>query len=268
MNKVCMINVFFGELPHWFHYLLLSAKNNPDIDFIVFSDQVRTVRFDNVVLMHTDKEDFEGGVGEMFGKPDFKLDPVRKICDFKTAYGQIFYRITLPYEFWGHYDLDVIFGNISNFISDDDYERYDIISADPNRMCGPFTMYRTNKYIGAYALHHDWEDILFNQPPVAYDEIGISEAVKEHVDPSKVLYGRGSNGLLMQNYGSPHLSPPLRAPATWDNGTLTIDEDSRETMMIHMGFKNEMVPVFVNQEEPDISQVSRFHITTGGIALE
>lgn len=35
-----------------------------------------------------------------------------KLCDFKPAYGFLFPEIIKRYDFWGHGDIDVVYGNI------------------------------------------------------------------------------------------------------------------------------------------------------------
>jgi len=202
----------------------------------------------NVFLKKINKDQVEKAISRKFNK-QYSLPNTRKLCDWKTAYGVIFSEISTKYEFWGHCDLDIVWGDISNFIGDDDYDKYDIISGDQKRLCGPFNLYKTSCNIDVCKHHPNWEHILFRLPHVAYDEIGLDLSIKANYDRSKILYGMGRNNLPMQNYGSPSEQPPLRVPARWRQGELRILEDGRETMFIHMGFKKLMKPTKFKESE-------------------
>lgn len=55
------------------------------------------------------------GLKDIFGKNyDFKIaiDNPYKFCDFKPAYGEIFADYLKGYDFWGHCDIDLLWGNI------------------------------------------------------------------------------------------------------------------------------------------------------------
>ena len=60
-------------------------------------------------------------------KFDFEicLPTPKKLCDYKPAYGWIFSEYLSEYKFWGYCDLDIIFGDISSFISEQMLEEYD-----------------------------------------------------------------------------------------------------------------------------------------------
>jgi hypothetical protein len=65
-----------------------------------------------------------------------------KLCDFKPAYGLIFSDCIRGYDFWGYCDVDVIFGNIRAFMTDELLNEYDIISARHDYLTGCFALYR------------------------------------------------------------------------------------------------------------------------------
>lgn len=51
-----------------------------------------------------------------------------KLCDFKPTYGLIFSEYIAKYDFWGMGDIDVIYGNIRDFITEDVLNNNDIIT--------------------------------------------------------------------------------------------------------------------------------------------
>jgi|14BtaG_2_1085337.scaffolds.fasta_scaffold02539_6 hypothetical protein len=261
MDKVCLFNVYFGELPHWMDFFIQSANHNKGHHFYVFNDKIKEdYQIGNVFVKKIDKSQISEIISHKFGRK-YELTNVRKLCDWKTVYGRIFSEISANYDFWGHCDLDIVWGDIDKFLGIEDYEKYDIISGDINRLCGPYNLFKVSKYLDVYNLHGDWEDILFNRPHVAYDEIGLDWAVKNQIDLETVLFGIGKNGIKMQNYGSPTEKPPLRIPAVWRNGELTIMEDNRDTMFIHMGFKRKM-------KKSRFTKENKFYITEEGMKYE
>lgn len=241
--NACLINCHFGKLPIWTDFFIYSASKVKGINFFIFSDDeeglMRLHKFvddhdiHNVNLNYYTKENMQESIKSEFGV-DFEFKDTRKICDLKTAYGTIFGYLTRSHDFWGHCDLDIIWGDINSYINPDTLHKYDIISGDQNRLCGPFTLY-SNGLRDVYTKHPKWEKILFDEKHHAFDEVGLDQAIK--LSKYEVLYGKDLDGRVMQNYGSPHTVPPLRIPATWNDGKLTIDADGRETMFIHMGHK-------------------------------
>jgi hypothetical protein len=75
---------------------------------------------------------------------DIKLTYGYKLCDLKPAYGLIFEEYLKHYDFWGHCDLDIIWGRISHFISDDILDNFDVITTVESHTAGHFTLYKNN----------------------------------------------------------------------------------------------------------------------------
>lgn len=65
-----------------------------------------------------------------------------KLCDFKPAYGEVFRDLLKEYDFWGHCDDDLIFGDIRRFVSDDILNRYDRILGH-----GHFSLFRNTEKV-------------------------------------------------------------------------------------------------------------------------
>ncbi|MQF98138.1 MAG: hypothetical protein FI729_01210 [SAR202 cluster bacterium] len=252
MKRVCLFNCHFGKLPSWIPFFVKSASTVKTADFCIMTDDpeldeanrfCEEFGFANVRFLPYTVADLEASVSTKLNI-DYKMPRVRKICDWKTAYNFLFPTIANKYEFWGHCDLDLIFGDVDSYLSGL-LDEFEVISGDVTRLCGPFSIYRT--VLGdVFKLHQLWYTIMIELDHVAYDEVGLDQAIKS--SNLNVCYGL-SEGRTMQNYGSPHLQPPLRIPATWNNGKLTIDEDGRETMFIHMGHKNQITEIDFNNND-------------------
>ena len=75
------------------------------------------------------KTTFDGIKKQIQKKFDFKISLERpyKFCDFRPAYGYIFEEYLKEYDYWGYCDIDVIFGDLSKFITEDILNKYEKI---------------------------------------------------------------------------------------------------------------------------------------------
>ena len=138
--KICLINVYIGKLPNYFQLWLDSCRYNPSIDFLLFTDDKTKYDYpENVKVKYISFQEIKTYIQNKF---DFaiSLDASYKFCDYKPAYGYIFSDYLKQYDFWGHCDIDLIFGNIRKFLNEIDLNNYDKIFK-----CGHFTLYKNNE---------------------------------------------------------------------------------------------------------------------------
>lgn len=123
MNKIVLILPYFGNLPNIFDFFLQSCRNNPTIDWLIFTD-CDIDQNNNIKVIKQSWKDFQEFVQTKFDFP-IALNSPYKLCDFKPAYGYIFQEYITEYDFWGHCDCDLIWGDLSvlNLIIEQDYER-------------------------------------------------------------------------------------------------------------------------------------------------
>lgn len=126
MKKICIINVYFGKYPNYFHLWLHSAKMNPTIDFLLVTDQQLQDLPENVRTLSMNLEQFSKLASEKIGLEIHVPNPY-KICDFKVTYGLVFEDYLKDYDFWGHCDVDLIWGDLRKFFPDELLDKYDRI---------------------------------------------------------------------------------------------------------------------------------------------
>ena len=115
--KLVLINCYFGCLPNYFDLWLESCRKNPNIDFIIFTDDVITkVIPQNVKIYVIKQEDFISKIEESYDFPIRIYSPY-KLTDFKPAYGDVFKDLIEPYDYWGYCDIDMLFGDLLKYIS-------------------------------------------------------------------------------------------------------------------------------------------------------
>ena len=107
MNKICLLEPYYGTFPNYFHLWIKSASLNPNIDFYIISDSFFPYELPpNIFLINMSlgeiKERLENAIGV-----SIKLPQPYKLCDYKPAYGLIFDDIVSKYDYWGWCDPDL-----------------------------------------------------------------------------------------------------------------------------------------------------------------
>ncbi|MBO7521566.1 MAG: hypothetical protein J6T16_04930 [Opitutales bacterium] len=77
---------------------------------------------------------------------DFKieLEYPYKLCDYRVAYGEIFKEELKNYDFWGYCDIDLLWGNIRKFYTDEILSSYEKIGFQ-----GHSTLYKNTPSVNA-----------------------------------------------------------------------------------------------------------------------
>ncbi len=171
MKSICLINVFLGEFPWYFNFFLKSCSTNASVDFLIFTDQEAPENSPvNVSFVPLSLSDFNRLATE-------KLDLVihvkyaYKLCDFKPAYGLIFSEYLKNYEYWGITDIDVIFGRIREFITDEMLEENRVISVRNDYPTGSFMIFENDTDINdLFKKSKDYEDVFTSQKHYCFDE--------------------------------------------------------------------------------------------------
>ena len=179
MGKICIIIPFFGRWPEWVELYLETCKYNSTIKWLFFSDLPDPKnKVDNVEFIKTTLKDLNLLISKNI---DFGvcIENIYKLCDFKPMYGVIFEDYLKEYDFWGYADIDVVYGNIRKFITDEILEKCDIITSRPDFLAGHFTIYRNcEKINNLYKKIPGYKDILQNDKCCAFDEIYMTDLAK------------------------------------------------------------------------------------------
>lgn len=146
MNSIILIIAYFGKFRDDFSFWLKSVEQNPNVDFLLFTDQTLCNVPKNIKVHSTTIPEMEKLAQKNIWE-GCRIEHPYKMCDYKTAYGDLFCDYIKDYEFWGHCDVDLVFGDIRHFITDDILERHDRIGLE-----GFFTLYRNAPEIN----HHYW----------------------------------------------------------------------------------------------------------------
>lgn len=81
---------------------------------------------DNLRIVYMTLQSVKTRIQRLFDFP-VVLDAPYKLCDYKPVFGNAFKDYFKDYDFWGYADLDLVFGNIRYFLTDDILNQYDKI---------------------------------------------------------------------------------------------------------------------------------------------
>lgn len=175
MKKILFLAPWFGKFREDIFFWLKSAELNPSVDFLIFTDQHLTATAPNLRIIKTELSSIQELARECIGDWCIISKPY-KLCDYKVAYGEIFHDYIEGYDFWGHCDMDMIFGDIRKFITDDILFNYDRIGVD-----GFFTLFRNTPEVNSvYKKAGNIKEIFTNQKPFGFDEWGINHTGTSH----------------------------------------------------------------------------------------
>lgn len=179
MNRIALILPYFGTLPNYFQLWLCSAGYNPQIDYLLFTDcSLENYEVPkNVHCIFTTFDEIKQMVSRVLNFK-FVLQNPYKLCDYKPIYGVIFEDYLKEYEFWGHCDPDVIWGDLSHFITREHLEKYDRLYRR-----GHLCIYRNNEAINYAPLQKpvgsriSYQDVYRHRYSAHYDEGTLIEAL-------------------------------------------------------------------------------------------
>lgn len=136
-RRVALIVPYFGKFPNYFELVLKSCEANKEYyDWFFFTDDYTEYNYpENVKVFYMSFFKMREKVQEKF---QFKicLEQPYKFCDYKPAYGYIFEEYLIGYDFWGHCDIDCIYGRFDNFLREDAFLNDKILRL------GHLTLYR------------------------------------------------------------------------------------------------------------------------------
>lgn len=233
MQTICYIVPFFGKLPQNFQLWLLSCKANPTVNWIVFTDDRTTYSYpSNVKCVYCTYDYIKERIQSFF---DFKVDFSRpwRLSLMKPAYGEIFYEEIKKYDFWGYCDIDLMWGNIRKFYTDDILQLYDRVG-----FLGHSTLMRNtpnnNKiYRTIVPGEISYIDVFSGKSGYSFDENGMDTIYKYLC--KEYYHETNFANLLKYNTGFFLYAMPKEDAVnnkhqifTWQNGTLLrhfIDKD-------------------------------------------
>ncbi len=176
MHSIIIIVPYFGNLPDNFPLWLKSAGFNPTVNWLFITDQ-ETDSYEipeNVIIKKSDLRQTKSMFQNKFDFP-ISLETAYKLCDFRPAYGELYVKDIEGYVFWGYGDIDLVYGNIREFFTEDVLEANERIY-----VFGHLSIYKNNQKIKQlYRKKVEnclfYKDVLSSPSSYAFDEFGFMD---------------------------------------------------------------------------------------------
>jgi hypothetical protein len=210
LKKLFISPHFMGPLPNWIEKYWENVAPLAAYGFDWF--------------VPTDAADFRARCKRYLGvtMPECFADP-RKYSEAQPALAEIYPDVVAGYDFWGYTNLDVVYGRLDRWVTDDLLSTCDVFGNDPNSMCGPFSLLRNNAKVNAlYRNVPNWQEIFESPNFHGFDEGLFAQAVRESDVGQQYRFWQGFDTFT---------EPKLRLAA---DGTLFDDhQGGAEIMMYH-----------------------------------
>lgn len=247
--RICLVVPYFGRWPFWMPFFLQSCRYNPSIDWLFFSDCETPANCPpNVRIEHLSFSDYCAQVSERLGI-DFAPASPYKLCDLKPALGYVHADRLEGYDFWGFSDIDLVYGNLRQYFTDERLSRYDLYSTHARRVSGHFCLLRNTRQMREVFMKvPDWQRLLADKAHLSFDEKDFTrlfircknwpESLRRLVDLCNPLRRRSE---FVEAFTTPNtrlrwIDGSLRFPRQWiwDRGSLRNDLDGdREVPYFH-----------------------------------
>ncbi|SUB23863.1 DUF6625 family protein [Avibacterium avium] len=164
-KKINMIIPYFGQFPNYFPLFLRSCERNPSITWTIISDNKTSYKYPkNVNFVFMTFHDLKDKVQSLFEFPIY-LETPYKLCDYKPAYGYIFKDLITDFDYWGYCDLDVIYGDIRKFISEE------ILKFKKIFLLGHFSLIKNEDMFNKMFMRNEfYREVFSNKDPYNFDE--------------------------------------------------------------------------------------------------
>lgn len=187
--SVILIVPYFGCWPQWFEYFLKSCTENPTIHWLFYTDCSLSEEIPaNISFKEIKFYEYKKLVSDQLGIC-FSPDNPYKLCDLKPALGYIHEHEIKAYDFWGVSDIDLVYGDLRSYFTNERLNKYEFHSTHKRRVSGHLFLAKNNKKMReAFMQIKDWEKLLSDQEHYALDEGAFSRLFIKQKNLPSILF--------------------------------------------------------------------------------
>lgn len=169
-HKIALVVCYFGKLPNYSRLVMRSAGANPSIDWFIFGDTPPDYELPpNVQFLPLTIPELQGIMEEACATP-VRIERPIDLTRLKPTYGLCFSEQLVGYDFWGHVDLDMIYGDLRNFLPPELLDEYPRV-----HVRGHLSLYQNTAEVNRYFMLQapgapDYREILANRDRTQFDE--------------------------------------------------------------------------------------------------
>lgn len=219
-----------------------SCKRNAGVSWIIPTDQPPPENTSpNVKFLATTLGRFADGVSDRLNLK-FRPPNAYKICDIKPMLGEVLCEQLTDFTHFGYGDLDVIYGDIGAFYTDDLLDRSDALSTVVEGMCGHFAVFRNTPAMRSiFRRSRTWQEVVESPFYLGFDEGEFNRALRERRSLAEKFTMRPIRKHYVEQLATvdrPRMWPVhgVEHPKlwTWRDGHLRNDRDGdREFLYLH-----------------------------------
>lgn len=262
MNRICIYSIYIGKLPDISRVWIKSCGYNKDFDFVLITDdKVENITIPpNLKIINYTLTEFKNKCQKAFNFP-IELSNSYKLCDYRVVIGDVFKEELKKYEWWGFCDIDLIFGDLKKYITDEMLNLYQRIG-----MYGHLTLFKNCKEMNELYKKDgsifNYKEVFSNKHNYIFDETaGLNMICRknkiEWFKKLKIIDANRFSNRITEYFQENHFQEIFY----WDNGKVKyaaivdgkIIED--EFAYIHISSKKIEVPY-------DIDNIQSFYITS------
>lgn len=195
MSKI-LTKFYYGKPYPWKDKIVPHWNTVKGYDFVLFTDMGMESK-GNVRIVKSDMDWFSKYVSKKLDI-DYKLYPTpnapypisKHVYDLWPTQGVLFEEYHKGYDWWGHGCLDIVYGDVNKWLTDEYLSDCDIFGNDPDAICGPFSLYRNEPKINhLFEEIPNWKGILegpVGDPPM--DEYWMTQIVRKARDEGRIRF--------------------------------------------------------------------------------
>ena len=247
--SICIVIPYFGQWPFWVNLFIESCRLNPTVNWLIYTDcGLIDDCPENIEIKTISYGDYCKFVSNRLGINFYPKNPY-KLCDIRPAYGLIHEDDLIDYDFWGFGDIDLIYGNIRHFLTNNRLAHKDIFSNHKTRTSGHLCLVRNLSDLRfAFQKIPQWQQKFTTKQHLAIDEKDFSKLFLRHKNSPQFIKNIAAKldpwlkrAEFVEAYSTPNariawIDGSYHFPKkwTWENGALTNDIDGDlEFMYFH-----------------------------------
>ncbi len=256
--RLAIVTAYLGKCPFYTPALLVSCRAHPDVNWVFYTDFDVPDTPPNVRVVPTSLSQLTDRFSDVVGAR-VALNP-KKLNDLKPTYGLAFADDLKDFDFWAYSDLDVVWGDIRAFMTNERFAQYDVLSSRPDKLSGHFTAFRNTPRVNRlFEVIPNMQAQMTMAQHLKLDEKGFTAPLRQHVDKSGTgprIYWEEELSTNAEYQRS--LSDGPDGALWWKHGK-TFTPDGRELMYIHFHkLKQTMDTVtFRAADTPDTFSINR-----------
>lgn len=187
MLKKVFLQTQFGSVHPWAHEYIENFRSLAKDGWYlkIFTPNGYSNMPENVEICSMTLADFDKLVKEKTGQEPENFfsaetgNPDKFVSDYYPAYGLIFEEYIKGFDYWGHTNWDVVYGDLSKFLPDSELQKYDIWADDVNAINGVFTLYKNNKEVNnLFRNIAGWQKMFTEHKLFGVDELEMTKVAQ------------------------------------------------------------------------------------------